>query len=151
LTEPNGRDDRETLDTAQGLTVALDNMAAEVKRLRTYGRRNRRFIIFDIAATVALTVAMFIAVGASQSAHDASVAAAQNRNSALISCQATNVAREQNAQLWAYILTLFTPRPGETAAQKTQGEKVLAELRDKVDTTFAPRNCTALLQQGNQG
>lgn len=132
------RSDADALETAKNQTEAMIALAAEVARLRTSGRRTWKFVLFDIALTVLLTVFGFIAVRASE-------AATQNRQSALISCQSTNTAREQNAQLWAYILTLFAPRPGETAREREQGEKVLAALRSKVDITFAPRDCAALV------
>jgi hypothetical protein len=147
------RDDSEALATARGQTEAMQRLAAEVKGLRRSGRRTWKFVLVDIALTVLLAAIGFLAVHAGQSAssagesaRDAQAATSALRAAAVVSCQQTNTAREQNEQLWAYILTLFGPRPDETAAQKAQGEKVLATLRAKVGTTFAPRDCAALLK-----
>jgi hypothetical protein len=131
--------DREAIGAAQDLTTALTAMAGEVRRLRRFGRTNRWFILFDVLLTIALAASGAVAVHASD-------VAGQNRNAALISCQATNVAREQNEELWAYVLRLFVPRPGETAKEKARGEKVLAALRAEVDATFAPRNCAHVVE-----
>ena len=133
------RSDADALATAGNLTDAMTTLAGEVQRLRTSGKRTWKFVLFDIALTIGVAVFGFVAV-------QANTTATQNRNAALISCQATNVAREQNAQLWAYILTLVSPRPGETAAQKAQGEKVLTALRAKVTVTFAARDCEKLVK-----
>ncbi len=70
--------------TAQELTAALGVVAGEVKALRRYGRRNRKFIIFDIALTVLLSAVGFLAVHATHSAEQAS--SAQRRGS-LSSCE----------------------------------------------------------------
>lgn len=135
--EPN----RETLDTAQGLTAAMGAVSEDIQRLTAYGRRNRRLIwglVISIILDLALTVS--VAIVAVQ-AHDANGAANQNRVSAIAACQSTNVARAQNQQLWDYLLAISQPRPGESAAQRARGEKALAEIRAKVATTFAPRDC----------
>ena len=134
--------------TAQGLTKALGVMAAEVKELRTYGRRNRKFIWFDIILTVVLTAVSVVAVYAVQSASTANSTADQNRVSAIAACVQTNIARAQNEQLWDYLIGISAPRPGESAAQKARAEKALAEIRAKVATTFAPRDCKALYPPG---
>jgi hypothetical protein len=50
--------------------------------------------------------------------------------------------------LWDFVLTLVTPRPGETPAQVARGDAVLASLRAHVVLTFAPRNCQRLYATG---
>jgi hypothetical protein len=142
-------DSTDPIRAAQDLTTALQGLAQRLEDVKgdseardeqqvKYGHRSRLLIFIDIALTVVLGLVGW-------QAHDASNSAAQNRQSTLISCQQTNVARAENQQLWNYVLTLFSPRPGETAAEKAAGEKVLAALRAHVDTTFAARDCRKLL------
>ncbi len=149
-----GNDD--TIQTARDLTGALRNVAQRLEEVKQasedrdtdlaaanaavarYERRNRVLVTVDILLT--FVVAFF-----GWLAHDASNTATQTRQATIISCQQTNTARAENEQLWAYTLTLFGPRPGETAAQKAAGQVVLTRLRKRVDTTFAPRDCQALL------
>jgi hypothetical protein len=142
--------------TARQLTDALNGMAARLAEVQQdsekrdqalaeaaedrvrYERRSRKLVVVDIALTALLGFVGW-------QAHDASDSAAQNRQSTLVACQQTNAARAENEQLWNYVLTLFAPRPDETAAEKAAGRKVLDQLAKHVDTTFAPRDCQALV------
>ena len=135
--------DRETLDTAKDLTGALNDVAAEVRRLRTYGRRNRWFIVFDIVLTVALAVSTFIAIGASQSARDAQASAAAARAAVSLAqqdsrnlCLSSNVARAQQIGLWDYLFTI-AGKPGTAQAAKLD-----AEFKHHLAVVFAPRDCS---------
>ena len=141
------RKDEETRATAQGLTAALNDMAAEVKRLRTYGRRNRTYIVFDVLLTVALGVSSFVAVHASQSAHDAQTAAAAARAAVQVAeqdnrnlCLSSNVARAQSIELWDYLLAL--PAAKGTPPPSAQQKKRVAEFRAFLDKVYAARDCT---------
>jgi predicted negative regulator of RcsB-dependent stress response len=131
--------------TARQLTDALNGMAARLAEVQQdsekrdqalaeaaedrvrYERRSRKLVVVDIALTALLGFVGW-------QAHDASDSAAQ-----------TNAASAENEQLWNYVLTLFAPRPDETAAEKAAGRKVLDQLAKHVDTTFAPRDCQALV------
>jgi hypothetical protein len=137
-----GRND-ETLATAKTLTDALNALAAEVKGLRAYGRRNRKWLVFDIAVTVLLAVVTFIAVHASESAHSAQVAAVAARAAARVAeqdnrnlCLSGNVSRAQQIDLWQFAIGLNKGRP-QTAQQQQNTAKFEAHLR----VLFAPRNC----------
>ena len=136
--------DRETLDTAKDPTGALNDVAAEVRRLRTYGRRNRWFIVFDIVLTVALAVSTFIAIGASQSARDAQASAAAARAAVSLAqqdsrnlCLSSNMARAQSIELWTFILDL----PGSRTPTARQEEQIKA-FRAYLDRVYAPRDCS---------
>jgi hypothetical protein len=124
------RNDATTIATAQGLTEALGAMAAEVKQLRTYGRRNRKFIWFDVALTILLTAVSVVAVFAIQSAHDA-----EQNNRAL--CLSSNVARAQQIDLWNFAIALGKGKP-QTAQQK----EITARFEAHLHTLFKPRNCS---------
>jgi hypothetical protein len=134
--------DAETLATAKTLTAALNETAAEVKRLRAYGRRNRKYIVFDIVITILLAVASGIAVHASQSAHNAQVAAVAAKAAAKVAeqdnrnlCESGNVARAQQVDLWNFAIGLGAGH--RTAQQQEATAKFEAHLR----TLFAARNC----------
>lgn len=155
MPSPQQPDPAEAIGTAHTLATALDGMAGQLKavndnsekrdaELKTYGRVNRRRIWLSyvgLAVDIALTVGLgFFAV----QAHNASTTANETRVSSITACQSTNTARAENEQLWDYTVSLFGPRPGETAAEKVQGEKVLTELRAHVVHAFMPRDCEAL-------
>jgi len=129
------RNDSETLATAKDLTGALTAMAAEVKRLRTYGRRNRKFIWIDIALTILLSGVGALSVHATQSA-------SQANSAQLALCQAGNTARAQQVRLWDYITDLPPVKgsPPPSAAQK----KRVADFKAYLNTVFAPRDCSHL-------
>lgn len=109
----------------------LKDTRAEIVRLRTYGRRNRTFVLVDIALTVLLTVLGGGVVHAIQSAGHA--------NSAQLAlCQATNTSRAQQIGIWQFVLNLSGPP--RTAHEKQIRDKFLARLHE----TYAPRDCAAL-------
>ena len=122
--------DNEALETAKDLTGALTVMAAEVKRLRTYGKRNRWFIVFDVLLTIGLAAAGALSVHAAQAANSVSAS-----NRAL--CQSSNVARAQQVDLWDFVLSLPSGKP-QTAQQK----KNVTAFRHHLDAIFAPRDCS---------
>lgn len=140
-------------DALNGLSERLDTATKDSETrdasLTKYGRVNRRRIWLSyagLAVDVALTVGLgFFAV----QAHNASATANQTRVSSITACQSTNVARAENEQLWDYVLTLFTPRSSETAAEKAAGDRALAMLRPHVAGTFAPRDCVQIYGGGH--
>ena len=125
----NEHEDANALETAKDLTTALNDVAAEVKRLRKFGRTNRRFIVFDVLLTIALAVTGAVSVHAAQTANSVSAS-----NRAL--CESSNVARAQQIELWNFVLSLSSGKP-QTAQQK----KNVAEFRQHLDAIFAPRDC----------
>lgn len=134
--------DAEALAAAKSLTGALKDMTGELARLRRYGVRNRQMIwglIVSIALDLILTA--FIAVTAIQ-AHEASAAAASAKFAESALCQAGNVARAQQVQLWDHLLTLPPAKgaPPRTAAQEAEA----AAFGRYVRSVFASRDCAAL-------
>ena len=149
MTEQN---DAQTRATAQDLTAALNVLAAEVKRLRTYGRKNRAWIVFDVLLTVALGISSFIAVHASVSAHDAQEAAVAARAAAVVAeqdnrnlCLSSNVARSQQIELWTFVIGLGKGKP-QTAQQKENIEA----FRHELALIDGPRDCSHV-SPGNPG
>ena len=150
-------DDRDTeaLETARDLTAALTEVSARLDAvkaaseardtdLRTYGRHNRWYILFDIVLTVALAVSTFIAVNASQHARDAQASAAAARAAVSVTqqdsrnlCLSSNVARAQSIELWTFILDL----PGSRTPTARQEEQIKA-FRAYLDRVYAPRDCS---------
>lgn len=122
--------DREALDTAQGLVTAMRGLAAEVKRLRTYGRHNRWFVVFDIALTVLLAATGFLSVHAADQA-------SRVNSAQLALCRAGNVARHQQVQLWDYVVHLSPPKT-------KQAREVTVKFEHHLHAIFAPRDCTRL-------
>jgi hypothetical protein len=122
---------RDPVAAAQDLTGAVAGLADEVKRLRSYGRRNRAFIVFDVLLTILLAVTGVASVHAVRSANSA--------NSAQLAlCQAGNEARAQQIGLWTYVLSI-SKKP-ETAQQ----QKNIEAFKQHLNVIFAPRDCSHL-------
>ena len=140
------RSDADVLETARNQTEAMIALATEVRRLGSYGRRNRLYILFDVLLTVALGVSSFIAVHASESAHTAQAAAVAARAAAVVAaqnnrnlCESSNVARAQSIELWDYLLAM--PQAKGTPPPSAQQEKRVAAFRAFLDKVYQPRNC----------
>jgi regulator of extracellular matrix RemA (YlzA/DUF370 family) len=108
-------------------------LKGEARFLRTYGRHNRAFVIVDVLLTILLTAFGYLSVHAVQSASHA--------NSAQLAlCQAGNVSRAQQIQLWDYVLTLSSKGSPQTPQQKQRA----AEFRVYLHHVFASRDCRNL-------
>ena len=145
------RSDADALETARNQTEAMKTLATEVRRLGSYGRRNRLYILFDVLLTIALAVSSFIAVHASESAHTAQAAAVAARAAAAVAtqnnralCESSNVARSQQIELWNFVLGLG--HAPQTAEQK----KNIAAFRHELQVIYQPRDC-ANVSPGNPG
>ena len=57
-------------------------------------------------------------------------------------CEAGNEARQQQIDLWAFIIQISPPPPHETKAHAKQREQVLHRFALRLHTIFAPRDCT---------
>lgn len=119
----------------KGLTGQVENLAGEASRLRTYGHRNRLFIVVDIILTVGLSFAGYLAVRATEAANSATAAQ-------MALCQAGNVARAQQTGLWEYVIHLSPP------PKTAQGRLIVARFEHHLRVTFRPRDCARLGQPG---
>lgn len=147
----DGTPDREALDTAQDLTAALGKMAAEVKRLRTYGRHNRKFIFFDIALTVLLTVFGYLSVHAVNQASGARQIAAAEHANLVAACRAGNQTRAEQVTLWTHLAQVSTPPPRATKAQRAKDRQKIAALLRYIHKTFAAKDCAAVYATSGPG
>lgn len=68
----------------------------------------------------------------------------------IAACRDGNVNRAQQAHLWDYVLGLLKPGPSAPPAQKAGAEKVITGLQAHVNTTYQPRDCTALYATGGK-
>lgn len=66
-----------------------------------------------------------------------------SRASVVQLCQAGNDSRAQQVTLWTHLVTLNTPPPRETAAQKQRRLALTRRFLAYVRTVFKPRDCTA--------
>ncbi len=129
MTEPAPPAD--PLAAIAGVVKELQATRAEVVRLRTYGRRNRKFILFDIIVTILLSGIGGGVVHAIQSANHA--------NSAQLAlCQAGNTSRAQQANLWEFLIRLSGP------PKTAQGRRLIATFEHHLHVVFAPRDCSHL-------
>lgn len=125
--------------TAQQMTAAMQVLAKQIEGLRGYGRHNRRMIwglVVSLVIDIALTFVVAWAVTQSQEANNQ---AEQNRQNQINVCQSTNGARQQNKELWMYLLSI-SPTAQLTPEQQRQRTLIKA----KIDSVFAPRDCSRL-------
>ena len=65
-----------------------------------------------------------------------------NKVSLTQACEAGNRARQDQINLWAFIIQISPPPPHETKAQAAQRRHVLHQFALHLHTIFAPRDCT---------
>lgn len=147
----DGSPDREALDTAQDLTKGMKVLADEVKRLRTYGRYNRKFIVVDIVLTILLTAFGYLSVHAANQAHSAGQVAAANHANLVAACQAGNQTRAEQVMLWDFLAHLSSPPPHLTKRELAANRKKVAELLAYVRTIFAKKNCKRVYATSGPG
>ena len=57
-------------------------------------------------------------------------------------CRAGNELRQEQIDLWAFVIQISPPPPHETKAEAKQREHVLHQFALRLHTIFAPRDCT---------
>lgn len=125
--------------TAQELTGALTTLSGRLEDATRYGHRNRKMIwglVVSIVLDVALTVTLTLVAVQAQNAGETADQARANQISV---CRSTNVSRQQNLQLWEYVLSIPPAKP-PTEEQKKQREA----FRAYIHKVFAPRDCNRL-------
>ena len=70
-----------------------------------------------------------------------SAKARANKVSIVQLCQSGNEARQQQIDLWSFIIQISPPPPHETAAHAAQRLHVLQQFAVHLHQIFAPRNC----------
>jgi hypothetical protein len=125
------------LQAAERLEASMNDLAGEVRELRTYGQHNRVMIWSLVAAILIALVSAGFAVAASLQAKDATSQANRNAENAKITCEAGNESRRLQTQLWTYVLDQTATNPELTAQQKKQ----IAAFRGYIATVYAPRDC----------
>jgi hypothetical protein len=133
-------DKQATLAAALRLNESMADLSTEMRALRDYGHRNRRYIwgltislILDLALSI---VVAFVAV----QANEASSLAAQNRTAQKTTCEASNQSRLVTTNLWNYVLDLSLKQPNLTPEKQKQ----ISDFRAYMTDAYAQRDCTQL-------
>lgn len=126
------------------LAERVTKLTAEVVRLRTYGRRNRWFIVIDIILTLGFAASGYVSVHASETANRNGVTIAQLHATQVSGCQAGNQTRAQEITLWTHLASISRPPPHLTKRQLAANRREIAELIAYIKHTFAPRDCAKL-------
>lgn len=110
-----------------------------------YGRKNRKWIYwlgFSIFIDVVLSISVAaLAVGVASN-HTQSET---NRNTQIATCNATNQSRMDNKQLWTFFIQILVPDPNKASPDV---KAALVKLHQKIDATYALRDCTKLGPSG---
>jgi hypothetical protein len=140
---------QDAMAAARGLTEALNRMSGQLAQvqasseerdeaLAVYGRTNRR-MIRGLIVSVVLDVILTFAVGVvGVAAHNNAVTIQRTSASNLALCQAGNVARHQQIDLWDFLLGLGKP------PQTAQERKTVTEFKAHLADIYAPRDCAHL-------
>lgn len=106
-------------------------------------RGTRQAIIFLFLLILALGAANLLFTSALVHRANTNAAAARTAKASVTQlCQAGNEARQQQIDLWAFIIQISPPPPHQTKAQAKQREHVLHRFALRLHTIFAPRDCT---------
>ena len=106
-------------------------------------RGTRQSIVFLFLLTLAIGTANLLFTSAL--VHGVNVNSARARaNKASIAqlCQSGNEARQQQIDLWTFIIQISRPPPHQTKAEAAQRLHVLHTFAVHLHTIFAPRDCT---------
>lgn len=125
------------LASAGGLTAALERLNITLSDLKTDVRRRTIFAItiiaFDLLLTIGLGVGLRTAISANNQANTSLVAQ-------VAACQSNNDARKGTRDFWDNTvipaIKPANPTPTQSAAYTA--------FQAKVDSTYAPRDCSAI-------
>lgn len=110
-------------------------------------KRRRRQII---ALTISLVLDILLTIGLASlaiQARDASVAIQKSQNSIVAGCKVGNDFRQTESNLWTHILSIQPIYQTLTPAQQAQRDKVVSDFQTYLKTTFAPRDCSNVIQK----
>ena len=107
---------------------------AEIVNLRTYGRTNRKAILFDIFITILFAAVGGLTVHATQSADQAAQFAGQLHANNVSACEANNVRLVKQERALDAILSQVPPR---NAAERA----IIAKDLGYIQAGWAPRQC----------
>lgn len=133
--------DADPLQTARDLQGALEATAKELSKLRATVRLGKKIVI-GLAVSLVLDLILTPVIGVTAlSAQDTSArlnaTVTQLHATQVAACQAGNVTRAAEVQLWEHILALAPPK---TPQQRKVGASFIAYVK----RVFAPRNCQAI-------
>lgn len=121
---------------------------AAISTLTRDAKRRRRQII---ALTISLVLDVFLTIGfaaLSIQARDTAEAASKSQASIIASCQAGNEFRLTEGALWNHLLSLPPVGPSNlTPEQQAQQDKLVADFKTYLKTTFAPRDCSNIIKK----
>jgi hypothetical protein len=110
--------------------------------------KRRRRQIFWLTISLMLDVLLTIGFGfLSVQTYNAATTAQHSQNAIVASCEAGNEFRVTEAALWNHILNLQPVITNLTPEQQAQRDKTVAEFREYLKTTFAPRDCSNIIKK----
>lgn len=157
-----GSRDRDAMDTASGLTAALEGFSEQLKavhdELKAMGKRldrearltrRLRHVVVALAISFALdiTLTVLLTVVAGQ-AHTASAQAkatvAQLHATQIAACGTGNLLRAKQVQLWDHLVKVSPPPPHQTRQQAARYRQRIAIILAYVRRTFPQLDCKSL-------
>jgi hypothetical protein len=128
---------RETLNAAADLQDSMAVLSGEIRALRTYGKRNRNYIV-GLAVSLCLDLVLSIVVAfVAVSAAEANNQADQNRRTQIATCESSNQSRAVTVSLWNYVLD--SAAKNDPTPQKL---KQISDFRAYMAQAYQQRDCS---------
>lgn len=122
--------------------ISETDLPNAVATLITDAKKRKRQLI---GLTVSLVVDVLLTLGfgfLAVQTHATANKSESNQQALVSTCEATNEARANNKMLWNYLLDLPTPN-----AQTLQQKQVRDKFSAFVDKTFAPKDCSTIIEK----
>lgn len=134
---------QETLSNdVKQLAEATEVNTATIAKVDKKSQRSREFI-YGIIVSVVFDIAMSVGFGIlAVQAHRAADKANDSLHTQKISCDASNISRSDNKQVWHDLFDFLTEDNKITPEQLPR----LKVLSDKITIIFAPRDCNQILK-----
>jgi hypothetical protein len=149
---------REASRSADDLAAALVGFSKQLNEsdqgaIKRDKRRGRQLLLLLLTFILGITLIAFVAVDnvrTSTLSHQIGEQANQIEQQALAihqnqitSCQTTNLQRDNEREIWDFVLGFFrVPHPGETAQIAQANRQFMQVIKTKVVATFPDRDCT---------
>lgn len=112
------------------------------------GAKKQRKQILVLTISLMLDVLLTIGFGFLSVQTFTNTQATQNNSDVLVAgCESGNDFRKTEAALWNHILSIEPVRSDYTPEQQIARDKTVAEFRKYLETTFAPRDCTKIIEK----
>lgn len=122
----------------------IDSSIAEL--IKDAGRRRRQIMFLGISLMLDVLLTIGFAYLSIQ-ARDTAIEVQNSKDTLIANCQVGNEFRKTEADLWNHILEIQPANQSSlTPEQEAKRQKTIADFREYLKTTFAPRDCNNIIK-----